>query len=459
MSRNIEQPERGFTAFLLVLILVVTLFPYDFHLRAVEFGDDSRRFGWQGNLGNGLANVLLFAPLGLGLARLAGKCEISLRSRRLLVLGVCLGLSLAIEVIQLFLPSRLSSYTDVLANTTGAWLGLILYEKRGEQILQTALAVNERCRRNFGKRSMVAAGLLYIALVVGLVVSSRHLTSLSNWDDSYTLILGNEHTADRQWHGMIQSLSIWGRALSPPEVAQLFAAEDQAVADFEPSLDAYHFRGHQALASRTGLLPGLLWRGRPTDPARNDGESEHAPGGGLEFTTEQWLESSLPASSLIQKLKQRNQFTLSTVIATFDTTQVGPARIVSLSRNPYRRNFTLGQSRSDLVVRLRTPFTGVNGMRPQLVVPGVLGTRGIRHLVVTYDGAIERVYVDGTAQRHTLDLRYAAALCGILFRFDERDLVGYKVVCYAITFVPPIGLGLLLIRRWRERFSPFRNDP
>ena len=456
MTRNFKWPEMIFTVIMLVLVLVVTLFPYDFHRQAAVSGDDPRRFGWHGNLGNFLANILLFVPLGFGLAIVTGKRELSLRARGLLVLGASLCLSVAVEGIQLSLPSRSPSYSDVLANIAGSWLGLILYETRGERILQTASAISERKWR-LDKRTLAVAVLIYVAVVVGMVMNSRHLSSLMNWDDSYTLILGNEHTANRQWHGWIQSLSIVGRALSQPEVAQLFAAEESAVAELEPLLDAYHFRSNENLASRTGLLPVLLWRGRPSPLTHSDGESENASGGGVQFSTEQWLESALPATSLTRELKQRNQFTLSTVIATFDTTQVGPARIVSLSLDPYQRNFTLGQSNSDLVVRLRTPFTGENGMRPQLVVPGVLGTNKPRHLVVTYDGAIERVYVNGIAQRYTLDLRYAAALCGTHFRFDERDLFGYKVVCYAIVLVPLTGLGLLLIRRLRKSISSGRN--
>jgi len=66
-----------------------------------------------------LANVLLFAPLGVGLALLG------VRWRRALLAG--LALSLGIELTQyLAIPGRFASVSDVLTNTTGAALGALL---------------------------------------------------------------------------------------------------------------------------------------------------------------------------------------------------------------------------------------------------------------------------------------------------------------------------------------------
>jgi len=44
--------------------------------------------------------------------------------------------------------------------------------------------------------------------------------------------------------------------------------------------------------------------------------------------------------------KNVKPLTLSTTVATADTAQTGPGRIVSLSSDPYYRNFTLGQRNS-----------------------------------------------------------------------------------------------------------------
>lgn len=41
---------------------------------------------------------------------------------------------------------------------------------------------------------------------------------LSNWDDGYRLVLGNESTKDRPWQGTFHQVAIYSRALSPAEI-------------------------------------------------------------------------------------------------------------------------------------------------------------------------------------------------------------------------------------------------
>jgi VanZ family protein len=81
--------------------------------------------------------------------------------------------------------------------------------------------------------------------------------------------------------------------------------------------------------------------------------------------------------------------------------QGGPARIISYSRNPTFRNFTLGQEQSDLVIRLRTTNTDPNGTEPQLVSKGVFEIGAPQHIVVTYDFLEQVVYVDGRVKERT----------------------------------------------------------
>ena len=48
--------------------------------------------------------------------------------------------------------------------------------------------------------------------------------SLSNWDDTFALVLGNETTGDRQWLGEIRFLAIHDSALTPAQVQQNYGA-------------------------------------------------------------------------------------------------------------------------------------------------------------------------------------------------------------------------------------------
>ena len=48
--------------------------------------------------------------------------------------------------------------------------------------------------------------------------------SLSNWDSTFALVLGNETTGQRQWKGVIKFVAIHNRALTPAQIQQNFAA-------------------------------------------------------------------------------------------------------------------------------------------------------------------------------------------------------------------------------------------
>lgn len=70
-----------------------------------------------------LLNVLLFAPLGVGLAMTGSSAKRS-------VLAMC-ALSVAIELAQLAIPGRDSTIGDVVFNTLGGGLGYLLFHFRG----------------------------------------------------------------------------------------------------------------------------------------------------------------------------------------------------------------------------------------------------------------------------------------------------------------------------------------
>jgi VanZ family protein len=89
-----------------------------------------------------LANVLLLVPLGLLLAFAAPRLALSL------LLAVAALLSLGIETLQyLLLPERVATLVDVLANTGGAAIGLVLAAD-----LRTAMSAWR------GRRARAAAG-------------------------------------------------------------------------------------------------------------------------------------------------------------------------------------------------------------------------------------------------------------------------------------------------------------
>lgn len=125
MSRPRSNLFLWLLAGVLALIVYGSLYPFDFESGDVEGGPLAvlRQLSWQrAGRGDRISNVLLYLPLGfclfLGLAT-------RLRRRVAGVLAVLAGaiLSVAIEVAQAYLPSRVPSLTDLTLNALGTALG------------------------------------------------------------------------------------------------------------------------------------------------------------------------------------------------------------------------------------------------------------------------------------------------------------------------------------------------
>lgn len=67
-----------------------------------------------------VANIALFVPLGLFFVLLVGKRQ------WWLALGLAIGLTAGIEWVQQFIPSRVSDPRDILSNSLGAAIGVVI---------------------------------------------------------------------------------------------------------------------------------------------------------------------------------------------------------------------------------------------------------------------------------------------------------------------------------------------
>jgi ELWxxDGT repeat protein len=111
------------------------------------------------------------------------------------------------------------------------------------------------------------------------------------------------------------------------------------------------------------------------------------------------IASLLRAKKLIDAAKASDQFTVEAWITPANLNQYS-ARILTISSNPTVRNVTLAQgifdqnNASKLNFRLRTSNTANSG-KDLLSPSGVLQKNELAHLVVTYDGARMRIYIDG----------------------------------------------------------------
>lgn len=96
---------------------------------------------------------------------------------------------------------------------------------------------------------------------------------------------------------------------------------------------------------------------------------------------------------LAETFQTAKALTLELIFSSETMEQSGPARIVTFSTDPSRRNFTLGQEGNELRIRLRTQSTNENGL-PEIGIPGIEAGRTY-HLLITHDGETLNAYLDG----------------------------------------------------------------
>lgn len=114
--------------YITLIILLLTLNPFYFTLPT------QIAFHWESSWGNLISNILLFFPIGF-LYRLTTK------RRGALWLGA--GMSLTIELMQIFIPARTPSIVDILANAFGAGLGAYLSDLFSRWMVITPGIVNQ----------------------------------------------------------------------------------------------------------------------------------------------------------------------------------------------------------------------------------------------------------------------------------------------------------------------------
>lgn len=408
----------------LLLVLFSTLFPFDFSFKnGFSVKEITGSFNNSSDLSDRLVNVLLFLPLGFGFTGLLQTKRLGTTAKLTTVLIVSAGLSFTVEVLQAFLPSRSSSLSDILTNSLGGFSGFLCFHLWRFQILSSLLALIEKSKDYLSIKKLTAGFIGYMALA--FLISSSALpsaTNLRNWNLTFPLLLGNERTGDRPWQGYVSEVYIADRAISEHEVARAFSDKRFFDVMGDSLLASYHLSGKGSYRDRTGHLSDLLPQGQ--SPDAQDGSS-------VFLSSSHWLKTAAPAISMIQRIRETSQFTLSTTVATANIVQTGPARIVSLSSDTEHRNFTLGQQGTHLVFRLQTPITGENGAYPELLVPDIFADTNPHHLVITYSGSVLHLYIDELQNSHSFDL-------------SERAPKSYKILYYQLIFIP-LGSFLALI--------------
>ncbi len=233
--------------------------------------------------------------------------------------------------------------------------------------------------------------------------------NLGNWDSSSRLALANELTKDRPWLGTYHLVAIFDRAHTASEVETNYKAGLSTVATtgFAKTANppakpppgkatsagtAANARVGQGLQVLYDFLEtdGNLIRdrsgvGNPINLKIADPQSVRRGAGALEFIGKGTQATADGASSrLAAAIKKSGEITIEAWLRPASGNQDGPARIVTLSKDPSNRNFTLGQDGNRYDVRLRATGTSTNGI-PSTASPRASLSTNLTHVVYTRD--------------------------------------------------------------------------
>jgi hypothetical protein len=254
-----------------------------------------------------------------------------------------------IELCQAIFSTRHAALTDFLLASVSALSGVLISDYRG-QVSSTI--------RSTLLRILIAGNII----VSGLLVLAHYSVDLAGWDCAYPLLLANEATQDRPWRGDIRGVALYPRALDEtlirklsqvPMTAREAGQRTQAGGRLIYLFDQPGQNIIRQQADRgpdVGLLIGDIGFGLPV-----------IENGSLRIERPAMIRSSGSVSAICRTILQTGAFTIEVEFAAADNEQTGPARIVTLSSDPDRRNFTLAQQNNDLVWRVRTPWNGPNG--------------------------------------------------------------------------------------------------
>ncbi|MGD1713943.1 VanZ family protein [Dapis sp. BLCC M172] len=448
------------TTFSLLVIILATLFPYDFFIQETlsQFSYDFlfKRTERPDNLKDLILNILLFIPFGFGCtAFLTQVLNIKIVTVAKLVLAASFSLSFVIEILQLFIPTRNPTYVDLLMNTLGGVTGFLvfyIFRKYLTKIFLQVATVSEK---------LLSIPLLSCLIIIYLVLASAFNAkfleaiktwNLSNWDLDYPLVLGNEVTEDRPWNGNISQLCIANRKISELEINQIL--KDGKCDGIENSLiTAYEFTptNKNYFADQKGNSPNLVGKKQQLNYPNQDS---------VELGELNWLHTEKPVTLLNQKIRDSSKFTLFIKYATLSLNQTGPARIISISKDPYNRNLTLGQWNNNLSIRVRNLITEKNGTRPEFSVANFFRDTKYHNLIITYSISNLSVYIDELANKHIINFSPQTTLFwnlsppfSSLIHVNNNNTRLYDLIYYII-LLSPVAILIYLIL---EKMIPFHG--
>jgi glycopeptide antibiotics resistance protein len=387
----------------LALIIGATLWPLAFKFQPLAWRDFVRSFDWTPSSPLDFPlNILLYLPFGGGVSLLLRRCAEPTKGIGLTLLASG-GVTACVEAFQVFQPARTPNLSDMLANTTGGLAGMgcvLLWERRRRLPAFAASHLTLRCLGLLYGSGLLMALLFAAALTRGMAPGG--------WDPTYRMALGNEITGDRPWAGLVRDVLVLSRAVTEAEAAALLKG-DVPEAVRAAAVAEYPLKDATGLSDRGGQLPVLTSIGGRTARFLETGTA---------LNESSWIATEIPVYFLTETVNASRQFAVALTVTPERLEQDGPARIFTISTDPFDRNLTIGQRGTGLVVRWRSFLTADNGSSPEVLFSDVFRPQTQQRLVISCDGVRIGLYRTGpVSSTHVLgpEVAFMAALK------DNRD--------------------------------------
>jgi len=431
-------------------ITTATLSPFNFSIpEGLSWQYIIREFRFGSNLKDYWQNILLFVTWGFSFTAIITP---KVKQIWLIVIVSCLGsvvLSSLIESTQLFLLTRVSNGTDIVCNSFGGCLGGIVYYYR----LNITRFIGKIITKDFDRLSyksilLVIAG--YCSIIAFGILMLLINVDLDNWSSNYHLAIGNEVKGNRPWNGYLRNLYICDRSLNDLEVIQ---ALDNTSDFFEQNTNLLLAINPQSDLSK---FSNLVWQTQSTINQNVLQLQDFIDDRSLLLSDRQWLRTKFPATTLSNRLKETSEFSISFSVATNDTENSGPGRIMSLSQGTYAQNLMIGQDKHDLFFRLRTSLTKQSPAHPEFIVPNVFSEHSYHQILITFVDNKLSFYLDNLQTKYSFIFNPNSTFI-IFAPWNNRQwqinlgtfsLFKHQLAFYTIIAIPLLFLIVVLILKF-----------
>lgn len=427
-------------------ICLLTLYP--FRINPHSHPDMPNPFllaGWAkaSTVKDAFLNVLLFVPFGFGLAGLLRRQGVSRIATAAIVFAAGALASYSVEFAQFFIPDRDSGWEDIFTNSSGAFVGSVVFLVCGLPSLRLVQICEAKIEKSVTVRNATMILVCYFACWIVLSARFERTTTLRDWDSSSILVVGGlAHSwSNYAWKGRISTLEFWDRAVSNRNASQITSSSTQSVPS-PGTIASYRFSGIFPVGDFDHVSPSLtLQHLRPDQPLSVAGT----------WDGNSWLSTPAAFSDAVSRIQKSGRFSIH---LQFTPAQTGDmdASLVTIGPPGGVPDVEIRQASEALAFWFRTRLSPEPFQLEWSISRGCEPNRP-RNVLFSYDGSRLWAYIDGRLLYEGYRLGPATALARIVRNPKPMEFQGYRYSYYGIVFFPA---GCLLGFAWRKSRGTLR---